>query len=397
MNILNHRLQHSMKVLVVQRGARHRYAIPRLLEEEGLLSALYTDSCIHSSAGHLASLLPVLATKGSPMQALASRIPGIPQKKVFSSDRPLYSSLLGRLVSPDLSSVYRQWGLQDADIIYSMYGEDIDFLDWAKAQGAKIIIDVFVHPETNRIVSEEEAFIHGSARTSSIRSEDDHSKHAFELADLLLCPSEWVAGGIREFSPEHAHKIRIVPYGSSVSLSSSVNNPEPGRILFAGRHPLRKGLHHLAKAAYLLRKEGLQIDVRVAGITSDEIDWMEHHEELNCLGTVPMEQMKEEYDRAMVFVLPSLSEGQAGVLLEAMACGCAVVATKESGVDFEPGCGVTVPVKDATALAKEIGSVITDESYRNSLAEGALRQADDFSMDAWKQRLVGIVEGIDNV
>ena len=381
------------QVLVCQRGARRRYAVPRLFEEAGILAALYTNSCAYSRLGRIATKLHRLGVRASSVKALSSRIPkGIPLNKIFSSDREL-GSLLSKL---NLGSSYKRWGLQGACIVYSMYGEEFDFLKWANAQGSKIIIDVFVHPETNRIVSEEESYIHGSASMGSIRSEDNHSKRAFELADILLCPSEWVADGVRDFAPEHAHKIRIVPYGSSVTVAETINTPEPNQVLFAGRDPLRKGLHYLAEAAYLLRKDGLSIDVRVAGVSSDEIDWIEHREELNCLGKIPMEQMKEEYAKASVFVLPSLSEGQAGVLLEAMACGCAVVATKESGVDFEQGCGVMVPAKDALALAEEIKKVITDDRYRESLAQGALRQAGSFSMEAWKKRLINSVERLCN-
>ena len=387
-----------MKVLVVQRGARHRYAIPALLEEAGLLAGLYTDSCAYSRLGRVATGLHRLGVRTSSIRALASRIPeAVPRNKVFSSDRGLVDDLSRLGVSGNIDRAYKRWGLQGAGAVYSMYGEDLEFLEWAKSQGTKIIVDVFIHPETNRIVAEEESFIHGNTNTESKQGEDEHSTQAFELADLLVCPSEWVADGVRGFTPEHAHKIRIVPYGSSVAVVNSINTPESGRILFAGRDPLRKGLHYLAKAACLLRKEGLPVDVRVAGVASDEIDWIEHRKELNCLGTVPMEQMKEEYSRASVFVLPSLSEGQAGVLLEAMACGCAVIATKESGVDFEPGCGVTVPVKDAMALAEKIKKVITDDPYRESLALGALQQAKSFSMEAWKKRLVDSVEGLCDV
>ena len=182
----------NVRVLVCQRGARHRYAIPRLLEEAGMLGALYTDSCAYSRLGRIAGGLSRLGLRNPSVRALASRIPkGVPRDKIFSSDREL-----GRFLSKrGLGSDYERWGLQGACAVYSTYGDDIDFLGWAKVQGVKIIVDVFVHPETNRIVSEEESCIHGNANTAMITNEDSHSKHVFELADLLLCPSEWVAGG----------------------------------------------------------------------------------------------------------------------------------------------------------------------------------------------------------
>lgn len=383
-----------MNVLVTQRGARHRYAIPRMFQEAGMLAALYTDSTAYSTAGRVARKLFSMGGKPSSLGALASRVPeGIPPKKVYSSDRPLVSSLLKGMPSPDLDTTYEQWGLRGAEVVYSMYGEDFGFLEWAKAQGAKIVVDVFVHPETNRIVAEETDRCLGTGMRdpSAAEREDLHSRRTFELADILLCPSSWVAGGVREFSPESAGKIRIVPYGSSLNVRDSINmEPEAGRLLFAGREPLRKGLHHLAAAASLVRQSGTQLDVRAAGVAVEDIGWIGHKAEINCLGTLPMGQMHREFEQADVFVFPSLSEGQAGVVLEAMACGCPVIATRESGVDFLPESGVTVPVGNPEALAEAIRDVVGNRNKRMQLARGALHQAASFSMEAWKNRLIEV-------
>ena len=381
-----------MQVIVSQHGARHRYAVPFLLDRAGVLAALYTDSCRYSTLGRIAAFMVRCGIRLHGVTALASRVPkNINRRKVFSSDRPICMKALGR--SGDLSRQFKSLGLREAGLVYSMYGEELGFLQWAKAQGARIIVDVFVHPGTNRIVAEEKARILGTGDLSNIEREDEHSIRAFAVADILLCPSKWVAEGVRQFAPEFASKARVVPYGSSLKVNDSINEtPRFGRVLFVGREPLRKGLHHLAEAAYLLRQAGLNIEVFAAGVDEGMISWMEHRGEIRCLGKVPMDQMRREYEQADLFVLPSLSEGQAGVILEAMACGCPVIATRESGVDFEPGCGVTVPVADPDALAQAIIEMVGNRDRRNDFARGALRQATMFSLEAWQQRLVQVVE-----
>lgn len=373
------------RVLVCQRGARHRYAIPMLLEESGMLAALYTDSCAYSPAGRVSALLAGAGMRLQGASALANRKPGgVPRNKVFASD----PAILNRVGGSGQSRRYIRWGLQGADVVYSMYGEEVGFLEWAKAQGTSLVVDVFVHPGTNRIIAAEERNVLGvEPDLVRMEREDAHSEQVFALADLLLCPSGWVADGVREFNPACASKIRIVPYGSSIEVAQAANEPKAGTVLFAGRDPLRKGLHHLAEAAHALKAQGMALDVRVAGVAAGDVDWMTHRESLNFLGHVPMRQMRQEYIHADVFVLPSLSEGQAGVVLEAMACGCPVVATRQSGVDFEDGCGITVPVGDPVALAEAIAGVVDDRDKRQVLAEGALAQAAEFSMEAWKHRL----------
>lgn len=388
----------SNQVLVCQHGARHRYAIPRLFEEAGMLAGLYTDSSALSSLGRIAGFLSRYGRQPEKLRALASRIPeGIPESKVFSSDRLMLPSLNRERYSKDLSGRFRQWGLQGADVLYSMYGEEIEFVEWACGQGKKLIVDIFIHPSTDRILAVEHERVFGCSGfdLSMAGRLDIHSKRLFGLADIILCPSTWVKQGVVELSPESEGKIRIVPYGSSLEPVEAVNeNPEVGRLLFAGRDPFRKGLHHLADAVHQVKRDGLNVRIRAAGIDSEEINWMDHHREVECLGFLPTVDMRGEFRESDVFVLPSLSEGQAGVLLEAMACGCPVIATRESGVDVLPSSGVMVPAGDPQALSQAITDVVSDRRLRRKLAEGALRQASEFSMNAWKERLVDVVENV---
>ena len=45
------------KIIVCQTGARHRYLIPQVLEQSGMLYRLYTDTTAYSSLGKFASFL----------------------------------------------------------------------------------------------------------------------------------------------------------------------------------------------------------------------------------------------------------------------------------------------------------------------------------------------------
>ena len=85
---------------------------------------------------------------------------------------------------------------------------------------------------------------------------------------------------------------------------------------------------------------------------------------------------------ADVFVLSSLWEGFANVIVEAMACGAPVVATDcphgpaEIIVDGESG--LLVPSGDADAIGRAIRRVLTDAGLRSSLATNGRRRARDF-------------------
>jgi glycosyltransferase involved in cell wall biosynthesis len=74
---------------------------------------------------------------------------------------------------------------------------------------------------------------------------------------------------------------------------------------------------------------------------------------------------------ADVVIVPSRYDGMALVLLEAMACGAAIVATRVAGSAILDGAGVLVPVADARALAEAADALLADPNRRRSLGQAA--------------------------
>ena len=82
-----------------------------------------------------------------------------------------------------------------------------------------------------------------------------------------------------------------------------------------------------------------------------------------------------------VFVCPSLAEGFGIVILEAMAAGCAVVATNVGGIPdivTHNVNGLLVPPQDARALAMAIEHLFKNTSVRARIRQSGLHQVSDF-------------------
>jgi sugar transferase (PEP-CTERM/EpsH1 system associated) len=106
-----------------------------------------------------------------------------------------------------------------------------------------------------------------------------------------------------------------------------------------------------------------------------------------------------EQMRAMdIFVLPSIVEGISNTILEAMATGLPVVATRVGGnaelvVDGETG--VLVPPSNSDALAQAIGAYVTDPvRARRHGAAGRQRVLRDFGMDRMLDRYMAVYDGL---
>lgn len=87
-----------------------------------------------------------------------------------------------------------------------------------------------------------------------------------------------------------------------------------------------------------------------------------------------------------IFALPSQAEGISNTLLEAMACGCAPVATDVGGNPelVEPlANGLLVPAQDNGALAQALARLVDDPGLRQRLGEASLaRVRAQFSLEA---------------
>jgi glycosyltransferase involved in cell wall biosynthesis len=106
----------------------------------------------------------------------------------------------------------------------------------------------------------------------------------------------------------------------------------------------------------------------------DEFRALNPEHRIVVTGHVPHKDLPAYYSLMDVFVHPSLRDGMPNAVLEAMACGKAVIAAPVGGVldVLEDGVnGRFTPVNDAEALAQEIEALLKDEQQRKQLGEQA--------------------------
>jgi len=165
--------------------------------------------------------------------------------------------------------------------------------------------------------------------------------------------------------------------GSGVDLTRYVTHPEPDGIpvvVFAARLLKDKGVAEFVTAARILRKKGVQARFLLAGDMDPDNPTSVCADALSAWSAEGIvEVVGYQADVAGFFaasnlvVLPSYREGLPKVLVEAAACGRAVVTTDC------PGCrdaivpdqtGLLVPARDAGALADAIEGLIENSTLR---------------------------------
>jgi glycosyltransferase involved in cell wall biosynthesis len=192
-------------------------------------------------------------------------------------------------------------------------------------------------------------------------------------ARRILAVSEFTASELEAVLGIAREKIRIVPNAVDAPFSPEGPRADGDYVLAVGTLEPRKNLVRTIDAA-----SRLGIELRVVGARG----WggvEARGEHVHWLGEVSDEELARQYRGALCLVYPSLYEGFGIPVLEAMACGTAVVtSTGGATAEVSGAAAVLVDPLDAAAIAAGIEQAI---ARRGALRELGLERARDFSWD----------------
>lgn len=403
----------AKRIIVTQVGSRHRYLIPQILEDNDKLYRFYTDSTRYSFIGRISNILKNVGFKTPSLIRLCKRNPNISMNRLYSSDSLFYKKLWYKflkrssydqmlLTFTGIAQDSIRYGVGNADCVYAMYFENIDFVRYAKSKGLKVVIDFYERPMTYKMLIEEikstpefDVFNESIAvyeMKHSIRMK--YIEDILQLADKYTIPSKHVLKSLEEFENFDSTKAFLLPYPSSITPSEYNWRPIRHRVLFVGSDPINKGLLYCAKAATKLKSIYPDIDFRVAGSGFDKIKKIETFKDLNFIGFLNKEQLINEFQSSEVFVFPTLFEGFAGVILEASSCGCPIITTENSGADPDYFPGIIIPEKDSQAIYNNIVRIFEDKNFQQELSDALFKYAKKLHPDIYKKQLLSLLDEI---
>lgn len=204
-------------------------------------------------------------------------------------------------------------------------------------------------------------------------------------ATFVACISDFArAQAMLESAPEHWDKLHVVHCGVEPARYARPRSARPGALLFVGRLAAAKGLPILLDALVIARARRPDLSLTLVGDGPLRADIERRVAEAGAtlLGYRSQEEVAALLASHAALVLPSFAEGVPVVLMEAMAAGLPVVATRVGGVAelVEDGrSGLLVAPGDAEALADAILAALADERAARAMGEeGRLRVERDF-------------------
>jgi phosphatidylinositol alpha-mannosyltransferase len=203
--------------------------------------------------------------------------------------------------------------------------------------------------------------------------------------------------GASAVSPLAAHTIRVVagceaevvPNGIELREFAVLAPKVAGRVVFVGRHEPRKGLAVLLEALSMVRTS-CELIVAGAGPDSERLRAATTDTRVRFVGQLPRQELVRLLLGAELAVVPSLGGESFGlVVLEALAAGCAVVASDlpaHRWVLGSPPSGALVAPGDARQLARVIQELLQDAPARQRFQSMARERARAFSLDLVVER-----------
>jgi starch synthase len=255
---------------------------------------------------------------------------------------------------------------------------------------------------TRELVTQEAALQPEWSMTLPVMDEDSEAMQRrdreLQLADVVIVPSELVRDSLK-LAPPFTAQVHVVPYGCPEPIQSFEFKVESFkdsklRVLYVGSLNQGKGLAYLAEAMNGL--EGLAtltvIGSRTSAVPCAALDRMlADHRHRSGLSH---EEVLAEMRQHDVLVLPTLYEGLALVLLEAMACGLTVITTAHSGLAglIQDGReGFLVPIRNATAIQDRLRQLAGDEGLLQTMQQAALAWSRGHSWQRYREQLREVV------
>lgn len=206
-------------------------------------------------------------------------------------------------------------------------------------------------------------------------------------------------------------KVGVISMGVDVSgrfLPDTTRQRDPHEILFVGRLVEKKGVAHVLRALPEVLRERPDVRLSIAGFGPDEqrlrslAEGLGIASQVRFLGALPQAELPGLYRRAAVFVAPFIragsgdQEGLPVALMEAIACGCPVLAGDVPGLHDLLGNqarDVLFDPQDETGLAQRILHVLANPGIASEQASRMSRHVRErFDWDriaaSYSQRLL---------
>jgi glycosyltransferase involved in cell wall biosynthesis len=303
-----------------------------------------------------------------------------------------------QLTAQRLPQLVRQ---QKATAVYAYEDGALSTFKQAKQLGLTCVYDLpIAYWELGRRLMFEEAdrlpawatTLGGGIQDSAAKLE--RKTQELELADIVVGPGSFVMDSIPAWASDK--QTIMAPFGSprttTAPPATATNGAakRPLRVLFVGSMGQRKGLGDLFEAVKLLNRADLELVVMGSPLAPMDF-YRSQLSGFTYEAGRPHDQVLALMRSCDVFCLPSIVEGRALVMQEAMSQGLPVIITPNTGgADLvqEGRTGFLVPIRSPEAIAEKLTWFLDNRDQIASMGKLAQAHAETYTWDGYGQTVV---------
>jgi len=233
-------------------------------------------------------------------------------------------------------------------------------------------------------------------------------------ADGIMVNSEDIAQDLIKYCKISPSRIRVIPNPIDTDLFQPKNvkkeqlglNPDENILLYVGNVFRLKGIYDLFDAlSKVLAQEPNTRLIIVGSIHKEEQQYLHNYiknlgisDNIYFIEHMSQDELISYYSASDIFVFPSLSEGSPRAVLEAIACGCPVVATNIAGIRSLDNCNEYISfvnIKSPSDLSEQILKLIHNTDLREEISKkGIIHVKTEFSEQRIAAQMLGFYEDI---
>jgi len=402
-------MKKNNRVVVVQIGARMHYAVPIILYRMKCLVLFITDY-YHKG---VFTKVRYLINSNNLIKISGRQTPELENNKVVSNNwigilyklRMIFASRMelrykifiwiGKAVNIyALKELKKIENLFDSIYVFNTAGFELmkhykgrKYLILEQCIAVQIVEQKLIKNENERHPDWQNVTVDSEVQLEYIRKEIEE----LYLADLILCPSTFVKDSVLEIDRNFNKKIKIVPYGVPTLVKNSkrreYSKGEVLQVLTVGNVGLRKGTPYILEAAKHFQNEVRFTIVGDYSLVSDD-KVVELRNWVDLIGQVPRSTVSDYYNKAHVFLLPSVCEGSATVTYEAMQYGLPLIVTPNTGSIVRNGIdGFIISNSNLRELIFSIQKLLDDPTLISYFSKNSQERSFYASLQAYEERL----------
>jgi len=298
------------------------------------------------------------------------------KKEEFKTPKIIKSNLIKRLIF--YQNFYKNILSKYKPKIFHVHSTNAiskKILFLAKKKYIKLVLSV------HGIIAEERKYWPKLKKSINGRIYGNREELSLTHADWIIVDTQYVRKCLNEHYNIDNTKISTIPLGVDNNWFQINRKQIKNNILTVGGIENRKGFHYLIESCGLLKKDKIKFNLNICGrirninyynSLKEKISMKNLKSFVNFKLDLSDEELIEEYIKADIFVLPSLEESQGIVLVEAMAIGIPIVASKAGGIPYivkNHRNGLIVEKGNHFLLYKALKKILTSSVMKDKMSK----------------------------